>query len=652
MKKESPPLRQPLNTLPQIWYPASTNTGTTSGIEMGHNLDFDVIVVGGGHAGIEAAYAAARMGRKTLLMTLNIDRIGYMPCNPAIGGVGKGHIVFEISALGGLMPKLCTKTYLQARMLNTSRGAAVQGLRLQIDKIAYNQAAKEELERTPNLTIGQGMVEDLILQDGKIGGITTREGAQYTAPCVVLTTGTFLNGLIHIGKTNYSAGRQGDEAVASLSDVLNKLSLNLGRLKTGTPPRLLRSSLDFSRMEKQDTETLTALFEFHPQTVTSTRDCYITRTNEKTHAIIRENLHLSPMYSGSIKGVGPRYCPSIEDKIARFPDKTSHQVFVEPESASSEEVYPNGISTSLPFEVQKLYVRTIAGFENAVIVRPGYAVEYDFVLPNQLHHTLEVKKVPGLFLAGQINGTTGYEEAAGQGIIAGINAALKSANREDSFKLDRNESYIGIMVDDLVTLGVDEPYRMFTSRAERRLILRQDNVFSRLGHRAFQLGLIDEAFYNTIKEEHDIVHNAITQLKAGHNNTDLLNLLGQHCNPDSLRAATGTNLSDRALQTVHAEIRYEPYLRREEKEAEKAKQFAEMVIPDTVDFKTIPGLSTELVQKLTRIRPQTIAQAGLIIGMTPAAISLLIFTVRRMQRNKTHTDKYPEASKDETCPQL
>jgi tRNA uridine 5-carboxymethylaminomethyl modification enzyme len=599
--------------------------------------DFDVIVVGGGHAGIEAAYAAARLGQRTLLMTLNIERIGYMPCNPAIGGVGKGHMVFEISALGGLMPKLCTKSYLQARMLNTSKGPAVQGLRLQIDKHVYNKLAKDALEATPNLTIAQGMVQDILLNGTQIAGITTREGAYYSAPCVVLTTGTFLNGLIHIGETNYSAGRQGEEAVASLSDVLRKLQLQLGRLKTGTPPRLLRSSLDFSRMQKQEPDNLSFLFEFHPHEVVNTRDCYITHTNEQTHAIIRNNLHRSPMYAGSIKGIGPRYCPSIEDKIARFPDKTSHHVFVEPESASSEEVYPNGISTSLPFEVQKEYVRSIVGFEQAVIVRPGYAVEYDFVLPNQLHHTLEVKKYSGLFLAGQINGTTGYEEAAGQGIIAGINAGLKAAGSQEPFILNRNESYIGIMIDDLVTLGVDEPYRMFTSRAERRLILRQDNVFSRIAPRAYKIGLIDEQFYKTVCSEDEIIKATISQLKQGTKAPELLNLFGTLHTAAQLRETIGTHLPDRALQTVHAEIRYEPYLRREEKEAAKAQQFQHLSIPENLDFKTIQGLSTELQQKLTKHRPATIAQAGLIPGMTPAAIALLIFKSRQMARDAAST---------------
>jgi tRNA uridine 5-carboxymethylaminomethyl modification enzyme len=449
--------------------------------------DFDVIVVGGGHAGIEAAYAAAKMGSKTLLTTLNIDNIGLMPCNPAIGGVGKGHIVYEISALGGLMPKLCTKTYLQARMLNTNRGPAVQGLRLQIDKLAYNQLGKQTLEYTENLTLRQGMVEEIIIDDTRtVRGIKTRDGAEFLAPTVILTTGTFLNGRVHIGTVNYAAGRQNEEAAVNLPEFLKKLGIKIARLKTGTPPRLLRSSIDFSKLEYQEPDNLDYLFEFYPHKATSSHKCYIARTNEKTHAIIKKNLHLSAMYSGNITGVGPRYCPSIEDKIGRFPDKNSHHIFVEPESATSEEVYPNGISTSLPFEVQKEYIQSIVGFENAVITRPGYAIEYDFVMPNQLHSTLELKNVPGLFLAGQINGTTGYEEAAGQGIIAGINAHLKHSGQEP-FVLDRSESYIGIMINDLITLSVDEPYRMFTSRAEHRLMLRQDNAFLRLTDRAHQL---------------------------------------------------------------------------------------------------------------------------------------------------------------------
>ncbi|MBA3954677.1 tRNA uridine-5-carboxymethylaminomethyl(34) synthesis enzyme MnmG [Candidatus Dependentiae bacterium] len=604
--------------------------------------DFDVIVVGGGHAGIEAAYAAARMGSKTLMITLHLDRIGLMPCNPAVGGIGKGHIVFEISALGGLMPQLCTQTYLQARMLNTRKGPAVQGLRLQIDKHAYNKLSKQMLDHTENLTIIMGMVNEIILDDNRVvRGLITREGETYYAPTVILTTGTFLNGLIHVGQTHYSAGRQGEESVANLSAFLSDVGLKMRRLKTGTPPRLLRSSLDFSKLEAQGSDALSHLFEFKPHTVQPKLDCYITYTNEHTHAIIKKNFHLSPIFTGFIKGTPPRYCPSIEDKISRFADKNSHHVFVEPESASSEEIYPNGLSTSLPVNIQKEFIRTIAGFEQAIITRPGYAVEYDCVLPDQLHHTLEVKSVPGLFLAGQINGTTGYEEAAGQGIIAGINAHLKHTGQEP-FIMSRNEGYIGIMIDDLVTMGVDEPYRMFTSRAERRLLLRQDNVFERLGEKAYGLGLIKEDFYKDIKQERDIVHSAVEQLKAGKNSLELTQLLGRGEIEEvhrRIKLVTGDTLSERALQTIHADILYAPYIQREEKEIAKTEQYQELVIPAEMCFAAIPGLCIELQQKLTKYKPKTIAQAALIQGMTPAAISLLIFKTREFLNAQRRTVK-------------
>ncbi len=593
--------------------------------------DFDVIVVGGGHAGIEAAYAAARMGSRTLMITLNLDRIGLMPCNPAIGGIGKGHIVFEISALGGLMPQLCTQTYLQARMLNTSRGPAVQGLRLQIDKHAYNKLSKQTLEHTENLTLIMGMVDEIILDDEKIArGVRTREGDVYAAPTVILTTGTFLNGLIHVGQHNYAAGRQGEEAVANLSVFLQGLGLSMCRLKTGTPPRLLRTSLDFSRMEYQGSDELGYLFEFTPHKVEHKIGCYITHTNEHTHALIKKNFHLSPIFTGHIKGTPPRYCPSIEDKISRFADKTSHHVFVEPESASCEEIYPNGLSTALPLNIQREFIRTIAGFEEAELTRPGYAVEYDCVLPHQLSHTLEVKAVPGLFLAGQINGTTGYEEAAGQGIIAGINAHLKAQGKEP-FILNRTESYIGIMIDDLVTLGIDEPYRMFTSRAERRLILRQDNVFDRLGTKAYNLGLISDAFYEEIQQEKALIESTVTALTEGKKHVELMRLLGSgeieqvH---QKIKDTAGDNLADRTLRSIHAEVLYGPYIKREEKEIEKTHYFQQLEIPITFEYSTIPGLSIELQQKLAKYRPATIAQAQLIQGMTPAALSLLIFRVR------------------------
>ncbi len=592
--------------------------------------DFDVIVVGAGHAGLEAAHSAAKMGSRTLMITLHLDKIGLMPCNPAVGGVGKGHIVYEVSALGGLMPKLCSKTYLQARMLNTKKGPAVQGLRLQIDKYAYNQLAKQVLEHMPNLTLRMGMVEEILFDDAdKLIGVRTRDGAEFTAPTVVLTTGTFLNGRVHIGLTNYPSGRQGEEPAINLSLFLQKHGVAMGRLKTGTPPRLLRSSIDFSKLEYQEPDNLNYLFEFYPHKASSSHACYIAHTNKTTHDIIKKNLHLSAMYSGNIHGIGPRYCPSIEDKVGRFPDKESHHVFVEPEGASTEEIYPNGISTSLPYNVQKEYVQSIVGFEQAVITRPGYAIEYDFVLPNQLHHSLEVKKIPGLFLAGQINGTTGYEEAAGQGIVAGINAHLK-AHHKEPFILSRTESYIGIMIDDLVTLSVDEPYRMFTSRAERRLILRQDNAFLRLTDRAYHLGLIDEQLYRDFKNEKQIVEQTLTNLRAGHTHAELLRLFGEfECNVDALRTHAQKELSDRSVATIHAEIRYAPFMKREEAEVAKTEQFKQLILPATLDVRAIPGLSKELQEKLLKHKPPTIAQAMLIPGMTPAAISLLIFRVRQ-----------------------
>lgn len=596
---------------------------------------FDVIIVGGGHAGVEAAYASAKLGCNTLLLTLDKNKIGLMPCNPSIGGVGKGHIVFEISALGGLMPQLCSSTYLQARMLNTKKGPAVQGLRLQIDKDAYCRLASHQLQNTSNLTIAEEMVDEILVENGSICGIVCQSGTIFKARQIVLTTGTFLNGLIHVGEKNYPAGRRDEKAATKLSNFLTKLNLKLGRLKTGTPPRLVTSTIDFSKLEKQETEHLDALFEFDPMVVTKVHDCYIARTNETTHQIIKENIHRSAMYSGNIKGVGPRYCPSVEDKIARFADKNSHHIFVEPETTEYVEAYPSGMSTSLPEEVQLAFIRSIVGFENVEIAKYGYAVEYDFVHPDQLSHSLEVKTIPGLFLAGQINGTTGYEEAAGQGLIAGINAALKHKNMPP-FILDRHESYIGVMIDDLVTLGVDEPYRMFTSRAERRLILRQDNAFLRLTPKAYALGLIDQTLYDRFIQEKNELDTMIHEIDKKFTNSKLATYLEQELSANDLAIALGFNTSSRNALSILSHVKYKDYIKRELIEIEKLSKYKDLLIPSQEIINAAPGISTELKQKIARHKPTTIAQATLISGITPAAISLLILLARKpklMEKN-------------------
>ncbi len=591
---------------------------------------YDVIVIGGGHAGIEAAHAAAKMGSKTALVTLKKDTIGRMPCNPALGGVGKGHIVYEISALGGLMPQLATESYLQARMLNTRKGPAVQGLRLQIDKYKYSTLSQKKLQSIDNITIIETAAENIILNEQKnVTGIKTANGKIINAPSVIITTGTFLKGTLHVGEQQTSGGRQGEQAVSGLSNFLKKTGLKLGRLKTGTPPRLLKSSLDYNVMERQGSDNLTYLFEFYQHTVTHKHDCFITKTNEKTHKIIKNNLHKSAMYNGNISGIGPRYCPSIEDKIGRFPDKLSHNIFVEPEGANANEVYPNGISTSLPIDVQEQYIQSIDGFEDAIITKPGYAVEYDFVHPSQLNHTLQIKNIPGLFLAGQINGTTGYEEAAGQGIIAGINAHLYTHNKKP-FILNRQESYIGVMIDDLVIMGVDEPYRMFTSRAERRLILRQDNTFLRLTDYAYNFGLINQNIYNDFCTERDAINYTLQTLREKNSDATLISKYGQSLDDiKKIKRDINFKFSDRALLNIHAEIRYTPYIAREKAQVERAQKMQKLHIPQNFNFTDLPGLSNELQQKMQKYKPSTIADAALIPGMTPAAISLLIFKVKQ-----------------------
>ncbi len=614
------------------------------------NKSFDVIIVGGGHAGVEAAYAAAKMGSKTLLLTLDPNKVATMPCNPSIGGLGKGHIVFEVSALGGLMPQLATHTYLQARMLNTSKGPAVQGLRLQIDKYAYNILALKCLNETRNLTIIAAMVTQLQTTtiNGKkvVTGVTTADGQTFQAPCVVITAGTFLNGIVHIGRTRYPAGRRAEASVPHLSQsISDAMEIPIMRLKTGTPPRLLSSSLDYTQFTRQPSDQQDFLYEFDDVEVKEHIPCFVTHTNEKTHEIITKNLHLSALYSGNIKGVGPRYCPSIEDKIGRYPERLSHHVFIEPEGANIDEIYPAGLSTSLPLDVQYDYIRSIAGFENAIISKCGYAIEYDAFQPNHLTHTLESKTVAGLFLAGQINGTTGYEEAAGQGLLAGINANLKHAGKPP-FILSRSESYIGVMVDDLVTLGIDEPYRMFTSRAERRLLLRQDNVFLRLTPHAHRLGLVSDDFYAKFEQEKQTIQTGV-ELVRKKRNSDLFKFFSsidfsqeiQHqCRqalcPELEAASIDTKaLSSRALLGIHAEIRYEGYIAKEHLEVEKSQRYNNLDLTSILSYENIPGLTIELQRKLDKHKPKTITQAQLIQGMTPAAISILIFHTRQSNKN-------------------
>jgi tRNA uridine 5-carboxymethylaminomethyl modification enzyme len=616
--------------------------------------EFDVIVIGGGHAGTEAAAAAARMGRKTLLLTHNIDTLGHMSCNPAIGGIGKGHLVKEIDALGGLMAQAIDRGGIQFRTLNASKGPAVRATRAQADRLLYKIAIREALENQPNLSLFQQACDDLIVENNKVVGVITQAGIKLYARSVVLTVGTFLAGKIHIGLNNYAGGRAGDPASVALSKRLRELPLRVERLKTGTPARIDARSIDFSVMQPQPGDTPTPVFSFigsqddHPRQIS----CYITHTNLKTHEIIRSGLDRSPLFTGVIDGVGPRYCPSIEDKVMRFADKDSHQIFIEPEGLTTHEVYPNGISTSLPFDVQVALIHSMKGLENAHITRPGYAIEYDFFDPRDLKLSLESKYIEGLFFAGQINGTTGYEEAAAQGVIAGLNAA-RFARNEPSWSPSRDQAYMGVMIDDLVTLGTKEPYRMFTSRAEYRLLLREDNADTRLTEQGRKLGLVNDHRWSLFNTKLEAVERERNRLKGiiVHPNTagieelnrKLLRPLNrEHSLEEILRRpemtyadltsieAFGPALEDdRSAEQVETQVKYDGYIKRQLDEIEKTRRHEQTLLPNDLDFTKISGLSNEVVAKLTDARPETLGIASRISGVTPAAISLLLVYLKK-----------------------
>ena len=620
---------------------------------------FDVIVIGGGHAGTEAALAAARMGVRTLLLTQSIETLGQMSCNPAVGGIGKGHLVREIDALGGVMARATDRGGIQFRTLNASKGPAVRATRAQADRQLYKQAIRTVLENQPNLTLFQQEAGDLLVDGQTVRGVATVTGITFEAPSVVLTVGTFLGGRIHVGLDNYQGGRAGDPPSNRLAARLRELALRVGRLKTGTPPRIDGRSLDFSVMAAQPGDTPTPVFSFlgrdteHPQQL----NCFITNTNERTHEIIRAATDRSPMFTGLIEGVGPRYCPSVEDKVVRFADKTSHQIFVEPEGLTTNEVYPNGISTSLPFDVQYEFVRSIRGFENAHLTRPGYAIEYDFFDPRDLRPSLETRSLDGLFFAGQINGTTGYEEAAAQGILAGINATLKCKGRE-AWLPKRSQAYIGVLVDDLVTRGTGEPYRMFTSRAEHRLLLREDNADLRLTPMGRELGLVEDERWRLFEEKRrlsDLEFQRLNSTRIQPNDvssewTDRVLgaplsrdfsafelLLRPEVNYDDLLQIAGSpdwsEADDRLPAQVRTQIevraKYAGYIERQQDEIERQQRNEETLLPGDLDYLQVPGLSNEVRQKLTQTRPTTVGQAGRVPGVTPAAISILLVHLKK-----------------------
>jgi len=611
---------------------------------------FDVIVIGGGHAGTEACLAAARLGCKTLLLTHNVETLGQMSCNPAIGGIGKSHLVKEVDALGGAMARATDRGGIQFRILNASKGPAVRATRAQADRVLYKAAVRAILENQPNLTIFQQAVDDLIVAGERIEGVVTQTGIRFHAPSVVLCTGTFLGGKIHVGLENHAGGRAGDPPSIALAQRLRELPFRVDRLKTGTPPRIDARSVDFEGLQQQWGDTPIPVMSFigeageHPQQTC----CWITHTNERTHDIIRGGLDRSPMYTGVIEGIGPRYCPSIEDKIHRFADKLSHQVFIEPEGLDTHELYPNGISTSLPFDVQLALVRSIKGFENAHITRPGYAIEYDFFNPQDLRHSLETRFIQGLFFAGQINGTTGYEEAAAQGLLAGANAGLRALGREP-WHPRRDEAYIGVLVDDLITLGTREPYRMFTSRAEYRLLLREDNADLRLTEQGRRLGLIDDERWRRFCEKREAIEResqrlATTWVQPGSDLAARVNpLLEQPLSREySLRdllkrpgigyadlVEAGAAVDPQVAEQVEIQIKYAGYIDRQAEDIERLRRHENTVLPADFDFDAVDGLSNEVRHKLSSARPQTLAQASRIPGVTPAAVSLLLIYLKK-----------------------